>query len=104
MAMPGPAYLGGDWLTTATVVAVLDLVITLDSGIAHLAGGLGVPVWIALPHVAEWRWGRSGEATPWYRSARLFRQESPGDWAGVFGRMAMALRGLQKKWSLHTFI
>jgi hypothetical protein len=87
--MPDPAYLGGDWLTTAMVLSTLDLVITPDSAIAHLAGALGRPTWIALPWPAEWRWGRSGEATPWYRSARLFRQSSPGgDWPDVFRRMA----------------
>lgn len=94
VTMPGPAYLGGDWLTTATVVSALDLVITPDSAIAHLAGGLGRPTWIALPWPAEWRWGRSGETTPWYRSVRLFRQASPGDWLDVFRRMAEDLAGL----------
>ena len=92
--MPGPAYLDGDWLTTAEVVSALDLVITPDSAIAHLAGGLGRLTWIALPWEAEWRWGRSGETTPWYRSARLFRQSSPGDWLDVFRRMAEDLAGL----------
>lgn len=95
VAMPGPAYLGGDWRTTAMVVSALDLVITPDSAIAHLAGGLGVPTWIALPWPAEWRWGRSGQTTPWYRTARLFRQSSPGgDWLEVFRRMAEELTGL----------
>ncbi len=94
VAMPGPAYLDGDWLTTAEVVSALDLVITPDSAIAHLAGGLGRLTWIALPWEAEWRWGRSGETTPWYRSARLFRQSSPGDWLDVFRRMAEDLAGL----------
>jgi hypothetical protein len=94
VAMPGPAYLGGDWLTTATVISALDLVITPDSAIAHLAGGLGRPTWIALPWPAEWRWGPSGETAPWYRSARLFRRSSSGDWLDVFRRMAEDLAGL----------
>ena len=94
VAMPGPTYLGGDWLTTATVISALDLVITPDSAIAHLAGGLGRLTWIALPWPAEWRWGRSGETTPWYRSVRLFRQSSSGDWLEVFRRMAENLSGL----------
>lgn len=68
---------------TAGLMAALDLVITVDSAPAHLAGALGVPVWVMLYAPAEWRWGRDGGKTPWYDSARLFRQRTIGDWAPV---------------------
>lgn len=68
---------------TAALMMGLDLVITVDSAAAHLAGALGVPVWIMLYAPAEWRWGRAGDRTPWYDSALLFRQETIGDWAPV---------------------
>ena len=66
----------------------LDLVVCSDTAIGHLAGALGVPVWLALPSVAEWRWLREREDSPWYPSIRLFRQTEPGQWQGVFERMA----------------
>lgn len=77
---------------TAAVVANLDLVIASDSAVAHLAGALGKPVWIALKAAPAWRWGLAGESTPWYPTARLFRQPRPGDWASVFSQIADALR------------
>ena len=65
------------------MISALDLVITSDTAVAHLAGALGKPVWVLLHHDPDWRW--SGEkTTPWYPSARLFRQISPGDWTAVF--------------------
>jgi len=76
---------------TAAVVAQLDLVITIDTSVAHLAGALGKPVWVLLPFVAEWRWMLSREDSPWYPTMRLFRQESLGDWSGVIARVAEAL-------------
>ena len=81
-----------DFLDTAAVICQLDLVMTPDSSVAHLAGGIGVPVWIALPFVAEWRWLIDRDDCPWYPTMRLFRQSAHGDWAGVFQRMAQALR------------
>ncbi|WP_431857338.1 glycosyltransferase family 9 protein [Azospirillum sp.] len=75
----------------AAVVANLDLVITMDSGIAHLAGAMGRPVWLVLAHRACWRWMDDRETTPWYPTMRVFRQERPGDWDGVFTRIAAAL-------------
>jgi hypothetical protein len=80
------------FMDSAAVTKNLDLVITCDTAMAHLAGGLGVPVWVALPLVADWRWLLEREDSPWYPTMRLFRQEKAGDWAGVFRRMAEALR------------
>jgi hypothetical protein len=85
-------YDNGDWATTAAVIANLDLVITADTGIAHLAGAMGKPVWIALSDPCCWRWGRTGDHTPWYPSARLFRQSNRGSWDGVFETMAKTLK------------
>ena len=81
----------GDWLTTARVLCALDLLITVDTGIAHLAGALGVRSWLLLPHVPDWRWGLTGASTPWYPTMRLFRQETRGDWPGVLARVSAAL-------------
>jgi hypothetical protein len=81
----------GDFATTAAIVRNLDLVIACDSAPAHLAGALGVNVWVALPFSPDWRWMLDRDDSPWYPTMRLFRQKSPGDWRGVFGRMAEAL-------------
>lgn len=80
-----------DFLDTAAVVQQCDLVLSADSGIVHLAGALGVPTWVALRWIPEWRWGLQGERTPWYASLRLFRQASDGDWPGVVQAMAREL-------------
>jgi hypothetical protein len=77
---------------TAALVAGLDLVITTDTCIAHLAGAMGKPVWILLPHLADWRWMEKVENTPWYPTASLFRQRETGDWGGVVDRVAAELR------------
>ena len=82
----------GPFMDSAAVMKNLDLVITLDTSLAHLAGGLGVPVWVALPFYADWRWLRDREETPWYPTMRLFRQAKPDDWEGVFARLEDALR------------
>lgn len=71
----------------AALVATLDLVITTDTCIAHLAGAVGKPVWILLPHLSDWRWMQSTKTTPWYPTARLFRQSASGDWQGVLDRV-----------------
>jgi hypothetical protein len=73
-----------DFLDTAAVMKSLDLVIACDTAAAHLAGALGVPVWVALPFVPDWRWLLDRSDSPWYPTMRLFRQKQPGDWAGVF--------------------
>jgi hypothetical protein len=75
-----------DLAETAALMATLDLVVTTDTCIAHLAGAMGKPVWILLPHLADWRWMEETETTPWYPTAWLFRQSEPGDWAGVVER------------------
>jgi len=76
---------------TAGLIAALDLVITVDTSLAHLAGALGRPVWILLGTRPDWRWLRSGERTAWYPTARLFRSE--GDWDAVVSRVGGELRG-----------
>jgi tetratricopeptide (TPR) repeat protein len=81
----------GAFVDTAAVMANLDLAVCSDTAAAHLAGAMGVPVWLALTHAPDWRWGSSGETTPWYPAMRLFRQETAGDWSGVFARIAAAL-------------
>ncbi len=84
----------GAFVDSAAVIESLDLVISIDTSIAHLAGALGKPVWMALQHVPDWRWLSRGAATPWYPSMRLFRQQTPGDWQAVFAEMAGQLQSL----------
>lgn len=81
----------GLWLETAALLAALDLVITSDTAIAHLAGALGLPTWLLVPFVPNFRWGLAGN--PWYPSVRLFRQTIAGDWDGVVARVAAELAG-----------
>ncbi len=91
--------LEGDWdetagpfVDTAGVMKNLDLVITADTAIAHLAGAMGVNVWVALDVHCDWRWMRDREDTPWYPTMRLFRQAQKGNWTDVFGRIAAQLQ------------
>jgi tetratricopeptide (TPR) repeat protein len=79
-------------LHLAALIKYLDLVITCDTAVAHLAGALGKPVWVALPFAADWRWLLQREDSPWYPTMRLFRQQRPNDWEEVFERMAHSLR------------
>lgn len=76
-----------DFDDTAALVAELDLVISVDTSLAHLAGALGKPVWVMLPFDPDWRWLLDREDSPWYASARLFRQDRPGDFASVVERI-----------------
>ena len=80
-----------DLADTAAVLRCLDLVVTVDTALGHLAGALGTPVWVALPVVPDWRWVWEREDSPWYPSMRLFRQTVRGQWKDVFGRIRMAL-------------
>jgi tetratricopeptide (TPR) repeat protein len=81
----------GAFIDTAAILGSIDLVITSDTAVAHLAGALGRPVWLALAHMPDWRWGMTGEATHWYPTMRLFRQQFPGDWSGTFAAIRRAL-------------
>ncbi len=81
----------GPFMDTAALMKCLDLVITSDSALAHLAGALGVPVWVALSIAPDWRWLLHREDSPWYPTMRLFRQQTAGDWNGVIARMVQAL-------------
>jgi Flp pilus assembly protein TadD len=79
------------FLDTAAIMANCDLVISADTAPAHLAGALGVPTWVALKHVPDWRWFLTRDDSVWYPSLRLFRQPATGDWASVFAAMQAAL-------------
>ena len=81
----------GAFLDTAAVMMSLDLVITCDTALAHLAGALGRPVWVALHFVPDHRWMMDRDDSPWYPTMRLFRQPAPGDWAAVFDEIALAI-------------
>ena len=76
----------------AAQIAALDLVISVDNATVHLAGALGIPVWVLLPFACDWRWMREFEDTPWYPTVRLFRQDTIGDWEGVFERLFSTLK------------
>lgn len=80
-----------DFAETAAVIANLDLVITVDTAVAHLAGAMGKPVWVLLPYVADWRWMLDRDDSPWYPGMRLFRQREDGDWAGLMETVLDAL-------------
>jgi hypothetical protein len=82
------------FLDTAAVMASLDLVLTRDTAVAHLAGALGCPVWVVLRHGADWRWLQGREDSPWYSTMRLFRQDAFGDWGGAFAKVERALKEL----------
>jgi ADP-heptose:LPS heptosyltransferase len=78
---------------TAALMSNLDLIISVDTGAAHLAGALAKPAaWILLPFIADWRWLVDREATPWYPTARLFRQDGTQNWENVLARVVAALR------------
>jgi len=82
----------GPFMDTAAIIKNLDLVISSDTAVPHLAGALGVPVWVALPLVPDWRWMLKREDSPWYPTMRLFRQTRFGQWEDVFKRMAEELQ------------
>ncbi len=80
-----------DFADTAALIRLMDVVITVDTSVAHLAGAMGKPVWILLPHNPDWRWMHDRDDSPWYPSARLFRQPAPGDWDSVLERVGREL-------------
>ena len=75
----------------AAVISQLDMVITVDTLAAHLAGALGKPAWVMLQHAADWRWMHGRSDSPWYPSLRLWRQPAPGDWSGMMEQVCMEL-------------
>jgi ADP-heptose:LPS heptosyltransferase len=83
-----------DFADTTAALAALDLVISVDTSVAHLAGAMGRQAWIMLPYAQDWRWLRDREDSPWYPTLRLFRQKEPQAWAGVIARVAEELRRL----------
>ena len=94
------AQIGGelqDFSDTAAVLALADLVIAVDTAAAHLAGAMARPVWVLLPFAPDWRWTLQGETTPWYPTARLFRQTALGDWNAVIARLGGELAGFVSK-------
>jgi ADP-heptose:LPS heptosyltransferase len=93
---PGPDLdtANGAFMDTAAILMNLDLVISSDTSVPHLAGAIGVPVWLVLPYVSDWRWLLDRSDSPWYSTMRLFRQKRAGDWDGVFREIAAGLREL----------
>jgi len=85
-----------DFADTAAAIMNLDLVITVDTSVAHLAGALGKPVWLLLSSIADWRWLREREDSPWYPTMRLFRQKTPGAWADVIACVDNELKNLTR--------
>ena len=81
-----------DFSDTAALLDLMDLVITIDTSIAHLAGAMGKPVWVLLPYSADWRWLLDRTDTPWYPSARLVRQRELGNWAALIEEVKSELK------------
>jgi ADP-heptose:LPS heptosyltransferase len=94
LALHAPEIELTDFSDTARWLETLDLVVTVDTSVAHLAGRLGIPVWILLPYAPDWRWGTDSETTRWYGSARLFRQPQPKDWLSVLQSVQESLETL----------
>ena len=97
--LPNLVHLGGDlrdFADTAAIISLLDVVISVDTAVAHLAGALGKPVVILLPYAADFRWMRNRDDTPWYPTAKLFRQPAFGDWDSVIVRVREQLRQLSR--------
>ena len=95
--LPNLVHLGGelrDFADTAAIISLLDIVVSVDTAVAHLAGALGKPVMILLPYAADFRWMRHRDDSPWYPGAKLLRQPAFGDWDSVIARAADELRRL----------
>jgi len=89
--------LGGEiesFADTAALLSCLDVLVSVDTSVVHLAGALGLPVWVMLPYTPDWRWLLDRKDSPWYPSARLFRQTEERDWSAVIGQVRGALRAL----------
>jgi hypothetical protein len=93
----------GAFVDTSAIIMSLDLVITSDTSVAHVAGALGIPVWLALSQVPDWRWLLEREDSPWYPTMRLFRQTRYGHWEDVFDRMAAELAKLITAANHHAY-
>ena len=95
----GPDFDGnhGSFMDTAAVMKNLDLIISIDTSVVHLAGGLGVPVWILLPYEADWRWLLNRDDSPWYPTMKLFRQQKPNEWHEVIEEVCHALEEMVQK-------
>ena len=83
-----------DFADTAALCELMDVVISVDTSVAHLAGALGRPTWVLLPHAPDWRWLLGTDRSPWYPTARLYRQGADGAWAGVLDRLAVDVAAL----------
>jgi ADP-heptose:LPS heptosyltransferase len=97
---PGMALLDmnsalSDFAQTAAILSHLDLLITIDTSVAHLAGALGKPVWLLLPFAPDWRWSQHTPTTPWYPGMRLFRQRQPNQWQELIQQLVAALHDTQ---------
>ncbi len=90
-----------DFADSAALSGEMDLVISIDSAPAHLAGALGLPVWLLLPRLAEWRWLQDRSDSPWYPAATLFRQQAPGDWEELGHRVGRALDAMPPQQGVH---
>ena len=93
----------GDFADTAALLETVDCVLSVDTSVAHLAGALGRPLWVMLPHTPDFRWLLDREDNPWYPQARLFRQSKPGDWTDVFERVGHALTSVRAATGVATF-
>ncbi|MBW1784607.1 MAG: glycosyltransferase, partial [Deltaproteobacteria bacterium] len=88
-----------DFSDTAAAIANLDLVISIDTSVAHLSGAMGKPTWLLLQSISDFRWLKDREDTPWYPTMRLFRQQRPGEWPGVLARVCSEIRSLLSRGS-----
>ena len=90
-----------DFTDTAAVIENLDMVISIDTSVAHLAGAMGKPVWLMLPYASDWRWLLNRDDSPWYPTMRLFRQPTPGNWEALGQQLANKLQQFAAKHKMH---